>query len=509
RGIIHFRAIEPCDRSAIQKLHQLWFPVDYTPEFFDMLCGCDDTTSSNSIAQQKSRQPPPPPPPPPIHSTATARAQNNITRNEAEDDDAGGESGELQRQRIRQKQQNQQKKKLRQPPPKMNSFYTCVACYKELNDDEFYNYQMLLLQRKRRRQTKISGGTKNDDAHVDADSEHFNDGIILGDEDWLLWESDDVNDDEYTKLGCMNRWRMVGGNSNQYEETTNSISDSSDAADDNDDDNIESGQSNTSILHRTERERMKRFYSNGCVHKWDGDEDGNTPMSSPPCYNEKGERIIGCIIGSFLPSQPQQQHRHGSSSSSSSFYAKSSEHKNQQHHQYPPPPSPPRDETAALLIPNPTIHRTMFYIMTLGTCQEFRRCGLGSRLVNRVVDVIQSQQQGELRMQQQSISKLSISDERRMDKGGCDGGDDGGDAERNKEEVGCCGALYLHVITYNKGAIRMYERLGFMRVKKIEDYYTINSVNYACYLYARYFHGTSNAMCLLLRSKELLQSISF
>ena len=94
--------------------------------------------------------------------------------------------------------------------------------------------------------------------------------------------------------------------------------------------------------------------------------------------------------------------------------------------------------------------------------------------------------------------------------------------------------MYLHVITYNKGAIRMYERLGFMRVKKIEgtkatmkmnrmlflfrivlvlfdlyhfriqlvlplhsnlhsniDYYTINSVNYACYLYARYFHGKS------------------
>jgi ribosomal protein S18 acetylase RimI-like enzyme len=102
-------------------------------------------------------------------------------------------------------------------------------------------------------------------------------------------------------------------------------------------------------------------------------------------------------------------------------------------------------------------------------------------LVNRVVDVIQSQQQGELRMhhqhqrqyhsqwqQQQLFSKLSISDERRMNKGGCDGGDDGGGGEKNEEEVGCCGALYLHVITYNKGAIRMYERLGFMRVKKIE-----------------------------------------
>ena len=124
-GIIYFRAIEPCDRCAIQKLHQLWFPVDYTPDFFDMLCGCDATTSSNF--------------------TTTARAGNNVTSNEAEDDDAGGEGGEPQRQRFRQKQKIQHQKG--QPPPKMNSFYTCVACYKELNDDEFYNYQMLLLQR--------------------------------------------------------------------------------------------------------------------------------------------------------------------------------------------------------------------------------------------------------------------------------------------------------------------------------------------------------------------------
>ena len=122
--------------------------------------------------------------------------------------------------------------------------------------------------------------------------------------------------------------------------------------------------------------------------------------------------------------------------------------------------------------------------MTLGTTREFRRCGLGSLLVNKVVNMIESQ------------------------------------------EEQLCGALYLHVIVYNLGAIRLYERLGFMMVKKIKgelfyisvcalfddeycltnnihligisldfscffviDYYTINSVNYDCYLYARYFHG--------------------
>ena len=69
----------------------------------------------------------------------------------------------------------------------------------------------------------------------------------------------------------------------------------------------------------------------------------------------------------------------------------------------------------------------MFYIMTLGTTREFRRCGLGSLLVNRVVDMIE---------------------------------------ENEVEEL--CGALYLHVIIYNLCAIRLYERLGFMRVKKIK-----------------------------------------
>merc|ERR1719356_1899637 len=83
--------------------------------------------------------------------------------------------------------------------------------------------------------------------------------------------------------------------------------------------------------------------------------------------------------------------------------------------------------------------------MTLGCAHEFRRCGLGSLLVNRVVELCQGTPQ--------------------------------------------CGALYLHVIPFNEGAMRLYERLGFMKVKEIRDYYSINSVNYDCYLYARYFHG--------------------
>mmetsp|Transcript_40481 Transcript_40481/g.71212 ORF Transcript_40481/g.71212 Transcript_40481/m.71212 type:complete len:221 (-) Transcript_40481:98-760(-) len=191
---------------------------------------------------------------------------------------------------------------------------------------------------------------------------------------------------------------------------------------------------------------MKQFYSNGfrfdsnngdACHNGDVSSsngtneqqqkghanNNNNKIMEGPYYNDNGERIIGCIVGSFLPStMPSKQHI-------SSLDTKLG-----------------RDETASLLIPDPHRHTKMFYIMTLGTSAEFRRCGLGSLLVNRVVDVI-------------------------------------------VRERGDCGALYLHVITYNEGAIRLYERLGFSKVKVIKDYYTINSVNYECYLYARYFHG--------------------
>ncbi|KAL3789080.1 hypothetical protein ACHAW5_009819 [Stephanodiscus triporus] len=71
---------------------------------------------------------------------------------------------------------------------------------------------------------------------------------------------------------------------------------------------------------------------------------------------------------------------------------------------------------------------------------------------------------------------------------GCDEAADTAGGRRRRWGRGLTGALYLHVITYNEGAIRLYERLGFVRVKEIKDYYLINSVNYDCYLYARYFH---------------------
>jgi len=82
--------------------------------------------------------------------------------------------------------------------------------------------------------------------------------------------------------------------------------------------------------------------------------------------------------------------------------------------------------TLSLLISDLDQHPFLFYIMTLGTITEKRHQGYGSKLI------------------QQCIQMLEL--------------------EENKQ----CGCIYLHVITYNKGAIRFYESLGFQRITEIE-----------------------------------------
>jgi ribosomal protein S18 acetylase RimI-like enzyme len=102
-------------------------------------------------------------------------------------------------------------------------------------------------------------------------------------------------------------------------------------------------------------------------------------------------------------------------------------------------------ETVQLLIADKTKHSQMFYIMTLGTIKEFRHHRIATSLVQQVTDMVE------------------------------------------QEET--CGAVYLHVITFNVPAIRFYEKLGFCRVTEIKDYYRIEDQHYNCFLYARYFHG--------------------
>ena len=104
-------------------------------------------------------------------------------------------------------------------------------------------------------------------------------------------------------------------------------------------------------------------------------------------------------------------------------------------------------EMQSLLLPDPERHPHLFYIMTLGTADDYRQHGLASFLV------------------QQCIAQQIETDS-------------------------SCGTLYLHVLDTNQAAIRFYEKLGFYRVKLIPNYYTIDGEMRHCYLYAKYFHGT-------------------
>lgn len=106
---------------------------------------------------------------------------------------------------------------------------------------------------------------------------------------------------------------------------------------------------------------------------------------------------------------------------------------------------------------------SMFYIMTLGTIPKYRNQGLGSALVQRCI-------------------QLACEDK-------------------------SCGIIYLHVIKYNVGAIRFYEKLGFCRVTEIQDYYIIDGVKYNCYLYAKFINGFNEGFSILDYIQDFLISI--
>jgi len=81
------------------------------------------------------------------------------------------------------------------------------------------------------------------------------------------------------------------------------------------------------------------------------------------------------------------------------------------------------DTIAANLIRNRYDHPRMFYIMTLGNTKSFRKQRLGTKMIYDCLTMI--------------------------------------------EKVPTCGAVYLHVITYNTAAIKFYEKLGFYRIEEI------------------------------------------
>ncbi|KAL7460311.1 hypothetical protein ACHAXS_000774 [Conticribra weissflogii] len=308
--------------------------------------------------------------------------------------------------------------------------HCCVACFKELSDIEFEEVKNISGQ-------ENPTGSLNSQKMASVVRKNLMHPILEGISDFILLDQEypvennirhDENDGKNISASSANE-KHPATNTLPLLSATNSPSYCIPSA--------ETANSNYSDEHlsdihaRLQREKTERFYQNG--FRFDGDEenkaslieiDPNHSNHTAKCQNLiADECIVGCLVGSFLPSNTP--------------FKQSGKLMEEQ--------SDPRDETCKILIPDPVRHTRMFYIMTLGTAREFRRAGLGSILVNRVVDMI--------------------------------------------NKIPECGALYLHVITYNIGAIRLYERLGFSKVKEIEDYYSIKNVNHNCYLYARYFHG--------------------
>mmetsp|Transcript_19458 Transcript_19458/g.39031 ORF Transcript_19458/g.39031 Transcript_19458/m.39031 type:complete len:458 (+) Transcript_19458:80-1453(+) len=308
--------------------------------------------------------------------------------------------------------------------------HCCVACFKELSDIEFEEVKQMSVQGKPTgylRSKRMISAVCNNSKHP----------MLEGIGDFILWDHEYSVEKSNTRHHEYEVERMPTINGNEIHPATNTLPllstsnapsyciPTAEIAN-----NINPEESLRESRARMQREKTERFYQNG--FRFDDDEESkSSTIMDLNCSNHTSqshnlnadECIVGCLVGSFLPSKTPSKR------SGKLLEAQSD----------------PRDETCKILIPDPDRHTRMFYIMTLGTAREFRRAGLGSILVDRVLDMINKMPE--------------------------------------------CGALYLHVITYNVGAIRLYERLGFSKVKEIEDYYSINNVNHNCYLYARYFHG--------------------
>ena len=227
--------------------------------------------------------------------------------------------------------------------------FNCVACFRELTDKEFD-------MRKRRSAEKVNSFWSNSQGS-DEDSDE---------EDFILWEQPSM---------------PLKQSDRGYRTTTFD----DDGLKQSGEDPMVNGKTTMVSAHSdNERTRIESFYKND--FRFDSKIDESLNCQDDSHYNEAtGEQIIGCVVGTFVSSTyPSTQH------------ISSLEE------------VPRRDETCRLLVPDGYENRysRMFYIMTLGTSREFRRIGLGSMLVKRVIDLV----------------------------------------ERTHD----CGALYLHVITYNK-----------------------------------------------------------
>jgi len=104
---------------------------------------------------------------------------------------------------------------------------------------------------------------------------------------------------------------------------------------------------------------------------------------------------------------------------------------------------------------------SLVYVLTLGVADGFRRKGLARELLRRSIAYVQ----GYLPQVQ---------------------------------------AIYLHVITYNQAAIRLYESVDFVRLKHYTEFYSLQGQPYDSFLYALYLNTDQQAAWWRHRLRKLL-----
>ena len=111
---------------------------------------------------------------------------------------------------------------------------------------------------------------------------------------------------------------------------------------------------------------------------------------------------------------------------------------------------------------------SLCYILTLGLIEEYRRSGLGTRLLNQCTEYCLT-------------------------------------------SVRSCGAIYLHVIDYNTEAIKFYEKNQYHLCRVMHDYYHIEQARYDAYLYVRYLNGYQMSVTgrLLNGTTELVVGLAY
>jgi len=96
---------------------------------------------------------------------------------------------------------------------------------------------------------------------------------------------------------------------------------------------------------------------------------------------------------------------------------------------------------------------TLLYILTLAVLPQFQRRGIATRLLQHCL-------------------------------------------ANGRASAGCAG-VYLHVIEYNNAAVRFYKRCGFVFIRQIPDFYSIDGEKYGCCLYLYSFESSAPTEALL------------